>query len=199
MGSDGASQTNLTNNTAEDNFPNWSPDGSRIAFSSLRDGNSEIYVMNSDGNGQTRLTFSAGDDGAPAWSPDGLQIAFASNRDGNFEVYVMSADGTGQTNVTQNPAFDTLPDWGPKGALEQVNDLITLVQSLGLSQGIETSLIVKLQNAAEAMVAGDATGARDLIDAFIQEARAQSGKAILPDSSQLISAANQIRAAIGCT
>jgi Tol biopolymer transport system component len=199
MGSDGAGQTNLTNNTAEDNFPNWSPDGSRIAFSSLRDGNSEVYVMNSDGTGQTRLTFSAGDDGAPAWSSDGLQIAFASNRDGNFEVYVMNADGAGQMNVTQNPVFDTLPDWGPKGALEQVSDVIAIVQSLGLSQGTETSLIVKLQQAAEAVTAGDPTAARNRIDAFIQEARAQSGKAILPDSNQLISAANQIRAAIGCT
>lgn len=198
MGSDGAGQTNLTNNTAEDNFPNWSPDGSRIAFNSLRDGNSEVYVMNPDGTGQTRLTFAVGDDGAPAWSPDGTQIAFVSNRDGNFEIYVMNADGTGQTNITQNPAWDTLPDWSPKGALEQISDLITLIQGLGLNQGIETSLIAKLQQAVDALAADDAGRACSLVDAFIQEAQAQSGKGIQPDANQLISAANDIKAALAC-
>src|SRR5687767_4151276 len=59
----------------------------KIAFSSFRDGNQEIYVMNPDGSGQTRLTDNPADDGAPAWSPDGTKIAFTSNRDGNYEIY----------------------------------------------------------------------------------------------------------------
>lgn len=199
MGPDGAGQTNLTNNAADDNFPNWSPDGRRIAFNSVRDGNSEVYVMNSDGSGQTRLTFDVGDDGAPAWSPDGSQIAFASNRDGNLEIYVMNADGTGQTNITQNPAIDSIPDWGPKSALEQINDLVALVRSLGFNPGIENSLIVKLQNALEALNAGDVQLSCSRIDSFIHEAQAQSGKAIQPDAEQLISAADQIRATLGCS
>ena len=45
MDADGSNQINLTNNDVWDDFPNWSPDGTRIAFASARDGNSEIYVI----------------------------------------------------------------------------------------------------------------------------------------------------------
>src|SRR5262245_49125199 len=69
----------------------------RIAFTSKRDGNNEIYVMNADGSGQTNLTNNPASDAGPAWSPDGRQIAFGSFRDGNGEIYVMNADGSGQT------------------------------------------------------------------------------------------------------
>ena len=75
-----------------DGSPSWSPDGGRIAFDSLRDGNGEIYVMNADGSGQTRLTDDPGFDGSASWSPDGSRIAFQSFRDGdaNPEIYVMN-------------------------------------------------------------------------------------------------------------
>ena len=49
-------KTRLTNDRADDSHPAWSPDGSRIAFTSGRHGNSEIYVMDADGSNQTRLT-----------------------------------------------------------------------------------------------------------------------------------------------
>ena len=58
--------------------PAWSPDGTKIAFTTDRDGNFEIYVMNADGTGQTRLTNNAAADDEPAWSPDGSKIAFTS-------------------------------------------------------------------------------------------------------------------------
>ena len=54
MNADGTSQTRLTNNAATDFDPTWSPDGTKIAFTSNRDGNLEIYTMNADGTGQTR-------------------------------------------------------------------------------------------------------------------------------------------------
>jgi Tol biopolymer transport system component len=90
------------------------PNG-QIAFSSNRDGNFEIYVMNADGSGQTRLTDNTEDDNSPSWSADGTKIAFASNRDGNFEIYVMNADGSDQTRLTDNSALDDAPSWSPDG------------------------------------------------------------------------------------
>ena len=78
----------------------------KIAFASLRDGKSEIYVMNADGNGASRLTTNVAADVTPSWSPDGTKIAFASNRDGNAEIYVMNADGSAQTRLTTNAAVD---------------------------------------------------------------------------------------------
>ncbi|MGB1377617.1 MAG: TolB family protein, partial [Miltoncostaeaceae bacterium] len=74
----------------------------RIAFSSNRTGNYEIYSMNPDGSDVRQLTNSPRDDAQVAWSPDGTKIAFASNRTGNDEVYVMNADGSGVVNITQN-------------------------------------------------------------------------------------------------
>src|SRR5436190_9367020 len=82
-GPGGGNLTRLTNNTASDSEPVWSPDGSQIVFTSNRPGNFEIYKMNADGTGQTRLTNKAAFDADPSWSADGTQIVFASDRDGN--------------------------------------------------------------------------------------------------------------------
>jgi len=56
MNADGSGVTRLTTNPAYDNYPAWSPDGTRIVFQSQRDGNDQIYVMGADGSGATRLT-----------------------------------------------------------------------------------------------------------------------------------------------
>jgi Tol biopolymer transport system component len=88
----------------------------RIAFTSLRGGGRDIYVMNADGSGQVNLTNDPASDYDAAWSPDGTRIAFVSDRDGNNEVFVMNADGTGQVNLTNNLAtYDLYPTWSPDG------------------------------------------------------------------------------------
>jgi Tol biopolymer transport system component len=112
---DGTGQTRLTDNQAHDMSPAWSPDGTRIAFVSDRDGNAEIYTMNADGTGQTNVTNHPETDESPAWSPDGTRIVFTSGRDGNAEIYAMSADGSAQTRLTDNSAFDRSPVWSPDG------------------------------------------------------------------------------------
>ena len=84
VNADGSNPVNLTNNPAYDGQPAWSPDGTRIAFTSDRDGRLGIYVMNADGSNPAHLTNNpASRDSDPAWSPDGKRIAFVSYRDGN--------------------------------------------------------------------------------------------------------------------
>jgi Tol biopolymer transport system component len=95
--------------------PAPSPDGTKIAFTSDRDGNYEIYVMNADGTGATRLTTNAAMDVGPTWSPDGRKIAFMSDRDGDGEIYVMNADGSSVVQLTTNAASDGSPAWSPNG------------------------------------------------------------------------------------
>ena len=86
MNSDGTNMTNLTNNPADDEFPSWSPDGTKVAFESGYD----IYVMNADGSDWTRLINWSPDNPAwgqdPSWSPDGTKIVFTSQLDGNRDV-----------------------------------------------------------------------------------------------------------------
>jgi hypothetical protein len=87
-----------------------------IAFTSYRDGNAEIYLMNADGSNLINLTQNAALDVNPSWSPYGSQIAFMSDRDGNEEIYTMNADGSDPRNLTQNAAYDIAPAWSPDGS-----------------------------------------------------------------------------------
>lgn len=87
----------------------------RIAFSSLRDGNWEIYTMNADGTDQRRITSNSTDDYWPAWSPGGARIAFEASRDGNSEIYMMDPDGTSPSRITNNSSIDVTPAWSPDG------------------------------------------------------------------------------------
>jgi Tol biopolymer transport system component len=89
-------------------------DGTKIAFTSERDGNPEIYVMNSDGSGQTRLTNNSTSDTYPSLSPNGSKIAFVSNQGGNPGIYVMNSDGSGQICLSEGD--DKAPSWSPDGS-----------------------------------------------------------------------------------
>jgi TolB protein len=128
MNADGSDQNRLTSSGTTDRDPNritsnisgdsardpaWSSDGAKIAFTTTRDGNPEIYVMNADGSVQIRLTNNEAFDYAPAWSPDGRRISFTSHRDGNGEIYVMNTDGSDQTRLTNTLADDIWPAWSP--------------------------------------------------------------------------------------
>jgi Tol biopolymer transport system component len=120
LNADGTGVTRLTNDPLRDAEPAWSPDGTKIAFTSNRDGNHEIYVLNADGTGVTRLTNDPLRDAEPAWSPDGTKIAFS--RSGYLgpeilveQIYVMNADGSGAKGLTTNGWG---PSWRPQPAPE---------------------------------------------------------------------------------
>ena len=114
--SDGMGAVRVTDGLARDTDPAWSPDGTRIAYTSERDGRRAIYVVNEDGSDVKRLTPPTWDSFHAAWSPDGTRIAFVSVRDGNPDVYVMNADGSGELRLTNNPTIETDPAWSPDGA-----------------------------------------------------------------------------------
>jgi len=108
---DGSNLVQLTDNTADDTMPEWSPDGSRIAFQRVWPGlDTEIIVMDADGSSISALTDNGIADEGPTWSPDGRSIAYHSGST-NFEVFRMFEDGSDPMNLTNNAAADMYPDW----------------------------------------------------------------------------------------
>ena len=116
----------------DDMWPAWSPDGRRIVFSSTRDGDPEVYVMNADGSEPRRLTDMPGRDAHPSWSPDGRTIAFQSPRlEGHTRIFLMNEDGSNQRPLTRNKGFCGVPAWSPDGKriLFQCSDDVTRTKS----------------------------------------------------------------------
>ena len=124
MDSDGNNVIRLTHDNFFESRASWSPDGTRIAFSSFRwdAGNSEIYAMDADGNNLTRLAKHEWHDAVPSWSPDGSKIVFYSYRDGGFNtpkhIFVMNADGEGRRNLTGDTGLtnNKFPTWSSDGS-----------------------------------------------------------------------------------
>lgn len=106
--------------------PKFSPDGKRIAFTSLSVGYSgyfySISVMDADGRHVNQLTFGSAVDVMGSWSPDGTKIAFTSTRSGNYDVYLMNADGSGVTQLTSYEGEDGWPSFSPEGKIVFVSD-----------------------------------------------------------------------------
>ena len=115
MGPSGTNYVQLTHDNANNVSPACSKDGKRIAFTSIRGGQSAIYLIGSDGSGETHLIDNPSSFVDLAFSPDGTKVAFVSEQDGNPEIYVVAIDGTGLTRLTDNPAVDDSPSWSPDG------------------------------------------------------------------------------------
>ena len=89
---------------------------SQIVFTSERDGNSEIYVMDANGKSIKRLTHHPLSDTQAVWSPDGTRIAFVSNRNGgNIQIFIMDSNGRNPTRLTDG-VWDRYPTWSPDGS-----------------------------------------------------------------------------------
>jgi Tol biopolymer transport system component len=94
----------------------FSPDGRRVAFTSTRSGDAEIWVADADGANAVQLTsLHAQDSNCAAWSPDGQSIAFSSNGEGEFDVYVIPAAGGQPRRLTSHPAIDIAPKFSRDG------------------------------------------------------------------------------------
>jgi len=117
MNADGSAVTKLTQNGADNFSPAQSSDGSKIAFTSDKDGLYRIITMNADGTGQTAITPLQYHSKEASWSPDGTKIAFTAYPAGAVGIYLMNSDGTGITRLLPgSTSFDYLPSWSPDGS-----------------------------------------------------------------------------------
>ena len=109
----------LTRVDGMEDYPQWSPDGSKILFRGAPvPGQTDLYTINVDGTGMVNLTAGLTQLSGkldPAWSPNGSRIAFIGVQQGSYKVWTIRADGTDLRQVTADAGFDMQPTFSPDG------------------------------------------------------------------------------------
>ena len=150
---DGSNLTRLTDNPRYDAEATMSRDGEWIVFTSMRDGDLDIYKMRTDGSELTRLTDTPGYDGGPFFSYDGTKIIYRASqpegdeladyqrlleqdmiRPSKLDIWIMDADGSNKRQITDNGAANFGPYLFPSG------DRVIFSSNLGSDQGREFDL-----------------------------------------------------------
>jgi Tol biopolymer transport system component len=154
----------LTDHANFDYQSRWSPDGQRLAYTSVRENRQVIFTMRPDGSETTQLTANGVQNSEPAWSPDGRRIVFRSERNGNPDIFVMNADGSDQRPLTTDARPEYLPAWSPDGS------------RILFSTTVDSRAHVFIMNA-------DGTGQRQLTQSATGHSRLASWS---PDGKQIV-------------
>jgi Tol biopolymer transport system component/DNA-binding winged helix-turn-helix (wHTH) protein len=102
--------------TRMESGPQFSPDGSKVAFESTRSGAYEVWMCQSDGSSLMQLThFNPSVTGTPRWSPDGQRIVFDSRPAGNSDIFVIDVQGGPPRKLTSEPSNEVVPSWSRDG------------------------------------------------------------------------------------
>jgi TolB protein len=112
---DGAREQVLMSSKEPILSPDWSPDGSRVAYVSFEGRRPGIYLQTIASGKRERLTNFKGLNGAPQFSPDGSRLAMCLSKDGNPEIYIMDLATRQLQRVTNHFGIDTEPSWTPDG------------------------------------------------------------------------------------
>lgn len=108
-------QVQLSRGAWDDRDPAVSPDGTQIAFSSHRDGNWDLYLLDLRSLAVRRLTDTPGYEGHPTWSPDARWIAYEAMTGADFDIWILAVDGSQPPLQLVHPGQDTSPAWDPQG------------------------------------------------------------------------------------
>lgn len=159
--------TRITTGNWNDITPAISPDGSRIAFASNRDGFYDIYLLDLQSGGVQRLTETEQFDSSPTWSPDLAWIAYTTYMGDNLEVAIYSLTDPSQEQIilTESPASDHSPAWAPNGrqivfVSDRSGDSEIWLANLDINDETRFKNLSKAPQSAETHPTWDAKGAR---------------------------------------
>ena len=147
---DAVNPTNLTQNGGSDSSPGWSPDGTRIAFSTQRDnpgaGIYQIYLMDQNGANQTRFTHSDVSEFDATWSPDGTKVAFSRDSGGGKLAVIARTIASGlEQSITTGAFYDDDPAWLPDGQrIAFVRDGSLWIADVGGAQSVQGPVITDI-------------------------------------------------------
>lgn len=105
----------ITDELSGAHLPMWSPDGTRIAFHSFRDGNFHIWMINPDGTALEQISTGNFDYREPFWSADGKRIICSSDREGNYDLWEINLENKSWKQVTSTAGDEYFPTYSPDG------------------------------------------------------------------------------------
>ena len=113
MDYDGYNVQRITRNGSINLYPDFSPNGRELIFTSYKKGNPDLYRRELSSGAEARVTTSRGTNITGAFAPDGNRIALSMSKDGNAEIYIVSKEGKQLDRLTSNNAIDIAPAWSP--------------------------------------------------------------------------------------
>jgi Tol biopolymer transport system component len=117
----------LTNNTWQDEYPVWSPDGKKIAFSSNREGQYDIFTMNSDGKEVVSITSSPMDEKEPAWYSDGKKLAFTREE----KKFLKKRSALYQVDINTHKTKKIIPQYSKAHGIANLSPSASLITFTG--------------------------------------------------------------------
>jgi uncharacterized protein YjdB len=162
MDADGRNVRRLTTDPGAEGDPVWTPDGSRIVYTSTpKEGQPQLYALKLEGNSAQALTAPPGEHHSAAVSADGRTLAFVSTRDGNQEIYLMPLTGGAARRITETRRRDSHPRFLPNGDLLYVSERPgskgSRVLRIRATGGGETTVLESEESIAGIAVSRDGT------------------------------------------
>ncbi|MEE9167429.1 MAG: protein kinase [Candidatus Neomarinimicrobiota bacterium] len=97
----------------EGNIPAWSPNGEKLAFSLVKDGNQDVWIYSLEHQESKQITFLESRDWFPTWSPDGRYITFQAEMKGTRDIWIVPSEGGTPNQITSGESEDSHPRWSP--------------------------------------------------------------------------------------